>query len=378
MHKREMSTMARSPYAFVFVTAALAAACGGQGTAERDGSVPLIPGGGGDTSAPPTVSSGPWVPPAQVQPGSAVDQFGQLSIQGAQLVNDSGAPVQLKGVSTMWLNWEKSYAKNKAGLQWMRDNWNLTVIRAAMGVEPQGAYLQSPLLAKSEVKTVIQNAIDVGVYVIVDWHDHNAHLHQAESIAFFTEIASEFGQYPNVIYEPYNEPENDDWATVIKPYHQAVVSAIRAVDPDNIVILGNRQWDQRPDQAAADPVAGTNLMYSVHFYACTHGAALRAFAESAHASGLPLFATEWGATNADGGRDGQVCVPEAQAWHDWLNQNNISWSAWRLQACTNEASCFFANASTPVDGNWTADMLAGHGPFVVERMREQPIPPAPL
>jgi endoglucanase len=365
-----MSMKRRSHQAFLLVTTALATACGGQGTAERDGSIPEV----SDPNYVPPPPPEAWMPPAQPAPGSIVGQFGQLRVDGAQLVNAAGAPVQLKGVSTMWLNWEQRFAENKAGLQWMRDNWNLTVIRAAMGIEPSGAFLSNPALAKQQVKAVIQNAIDVGVYVIVDWHDHTAHMHQQQAIDFFTEIATEFGSFPNVIYEPYNEPTNVDWSTVIKPYHQAVVGAIRAVDPDNIVILGNRQWDQRPDQAAADPVAGTNLMYSVHFYSCTHGASIRAFAQTAQTMGLPLFATEWGATNADGGKDGQVCVAEAQAWHDWLNQNNISWSAWRLQSCTNEASCFFSSASAPADGNWTTDMLTGHGPFVVERMREQPIP----
>lgn len=360
----------RSSLAFVLATAALAAACGGQGTAERDGTVPPI----GDGYEPPVSPTDSWTPPAEAAPGSVVSQFGQLRVEGPQLVNSAGAPVQLKGMSTMWLNWENRYGENKSGLQWMRDNWNLRVIRAAMGIEPDNAYLRNPTLAVRQVKTVIQNAIDVGVYVIVDWHDHNAHEHQQDAIDFFTEIATEFGAYPNVIYEPYNEPENDDWSTVIKPYHEAVVGAIRAIDPDNIIILGNRQWDQRPDQAAADPVAGTNLMYSVHFYSCTHNASIRSFAQTARAAGLPLFVTEWGATNADGGRDMRVCTEEAQAWHDWIDQNNISWSAWRLQPCTNEASCLFTNATVPVDGNWTAEMLTGHGPFVVERMRATATP----
>lgn len=365
--------LSRASLAFVLATAALAAACGGQGTAERDGALPPI----GDGYVPPPSPTDEWEPPAQAAPGSVVSQFGQLRVEGPQLVNAAGEPVQLKGMSTMWLNWENRYGENKAGLQWMRDNWNLRVIRAAMGIEPNNAYLVNPTLAMRQVKTVIQNAIDVGVYVIVDWHDHNAHEHQQQAIDFFSEIAEEFGTFPNVIYEPYNEPENDDWSTVIKPYHEAVLAAIRAVDPDNIVILGNRQWDQRPDQAAADPVAGTNLMYSVHFYSCTHTASIRSFAQTARSAGLPLFVTEWGATNADGGRNGEVCVAEAQAWHDWIDQNNISWSAWRLQPCTNEASCLFSSAAVPADGNWTSEMLSGHGPFVVERMRATPVP-APL
>jgi endoglucanase len=371
-----MYRMGVSARVLTIAGAALASACGSDvNTPRDDGSAP-----GGAA----TVSPGVWTPPAEVEPGSPVAEHGALRVEGTQLMDADGAPVQLKGVSTMWLNWESQFADSKAGLKWMRDNWGLTVIRAAMGIEPQGAFLQNPSLAKARLRTVVQNAIDLGVYVIVDWHDHNAHLHLDQSVAFFSEIATDFGSFPNVIYEPYNEPLLTDsagttvtWSGIIKPYHEGVLAAIRSIDPDNVVVLGNRQWDQRPDEAALDPVAGTNLMYSVHFYSCTHGASLRAFAQSAFGRGLPLFASEWGATNADGGKDGMVCVPEAQAWHDWLNQAGISWTAWRLQTCTNEASCLFSSNGVRPDGNWTDDVLTGHGPIVVELLRAPPAVPAP-
>jgi endoglucanase len=359
--------------ASALVVAACVLSCGSEGTFSRD----TGPQQNGSGSASP---SAPWVAPDEAEPGSPVARFGQLRVDGQKLVGAAG-PVQLKGVSTMWLNYESRFAESKAGLQWMRDNWNLTVVRAAMGIEPTGAFLQNPSIAKQQLRTVVQNAIDLGVYVIIDWHDHNAHLHQDQAVQFFSEIATEFGSFPNVLYEPYNEPLVRDsaggmvtWSGTIKPYHEAVLAAIRAADPDNIVVLGNPQWDQRPDQAAADRVAGSNLMYSVHFYSCTHGASLRAFAQSAFAQGLPLFASEWGATNADGGKDKQVCEPEAQAWHDWLDQSAISWSAWRLQSCTNESSCLFSSGAGP-DGSWTPDMLTGHGPFVVRHLQAPPSTP---
>jgi len=44
------------------------------------------------------------------------------------------------------------------------------------------------------------------VYVIIDWHEENADSHQQEAVAFFTEMAQTWGSYPNVIYEPFNEP----------------------------------------------------------------------------------------------------------------------------------------------------------------------------
>jgi len=59
-------------------------------------------------------------------------------------------------------------------LEWMRDHWTLSVFRAAMGIEPTGAYLSHPDYAQNQLTTLVQNAIAAGVYVIIDWHAHNA------------------------------------------------------------------------------------------------------------------------------------------------------------------------------------------------------------
>jgi endoglucanase len=298
-----------------------------------------------------------------------VDIHGQLSVSGTHLVDKNGDAIQLKGPSSMWLNWEATgYAENKQGVQWLRDNWHATIIRAAMGIEPAGAYLSNPDTAKAQVKTVVQNAIDLGIYVIIDWHEEHAQNHQAEAVAFFTEMAQTYGSYPNVIYETFNEPLNVNWTTVLKPYHEAVVAAIRAVDPDNVIVLGTSNWSQDVDVAAQDQLVGTNLMYTLHFYSCSHGASFRDRGDYAIGLGLPIFVTEWGATNANGGTTGTLCLDEAQLWNDWMNQNEISWTAWKLDDCT-DLTCYF-KVGAPVDGGWTDDQLNGHAPFVRDRMKE--------
>ncbi|HET9956307.1 MAG TPA: glycoside hydrolase family 5 protein, partial [Polyangiaceae bacterium] len=306
-----------------------------------------------------------------------VGKHGQLAVVGTQLVDQQKQPVQLKGPSSMWLNWEsKPFAEDKAGLQWMRDNWKASVVRAAMGVSTTDTmdvdYLSAPEAAQAQVEKIIQNAIDLGIYVIVDWHDGAADTRQDKAIAFFKSIAQKFGSYPNVIYETFNEPTRQAWSTVLKPYHTAVVAAIREVDPDNVIILGTRNWSQFVDEAAADPVAGTNLMYTLHFYSCTHKADIRTRGETALGMGLPLFVTEWGATHADGGtpKNPMVCADEAQLWHDWMNKNKISWAAWKWDQCVDQSCYFKPDIELSTAGNWTDDMLNGHATFVRDRMKE--------
>ncbi|MEU8010190.1 cellulase family glycosylhydrolase [Micromonospora parva] len=326
--------------------------------------------GAGCAGGPPPTTPPPTTPPPTTPPpttGTPVERHGQLRVCGTTMCDKSGARVQLRGISSMWLNWETApYAENLSALRWMRDNWNLQVIRAAMGVEPAGAYLSDPARARAQVETIINNAVTAGVYVIVDWHAHEAQNNQSQAVAFFGDLARRYGNLPNVIWEPYNEPLQVSWTNVIKPYHQAVVSAIRAADPDNIIVLGTPTWSQDVDVAAASPVTGTNLMYTLHFYSCTHGASLRAKGDAAIRAGLALFVTEWGASNADGGLDGRACLPEAQPWIDWMKTNGISWTAWKLDVGTDTTNLLSPGA--PVTGGWT-NYLHGHAPFVVANMR---------
>src|SRR4051812_31871300 len=80
------------------------------------------------------------LPPAE--PRNPVAVHGALQVMGPKIVDQTGAPVQLKGASSMWLNWEsRRFAESKAALEYARDYWKLSVIRAAMGVEAQGGYL---------------------------------------------------------------------------------------------------------------------------------------------------------------------------------------------------------------------------------------------
>ena len=298
-----------------------------------------------------------------------VEIHGQLRVNGVHVEDASGERVQLKGVSSMWLNWENDgYAEDPTALRWMRNNWDLTLIRASMGVEPDGAYLSDPTKARAQVETIVQNAIDAGVYVLIDWHDHNAHEHQAEAVAFFTEMAQKYGDKPNVLYEPYNEPLEVSWEGVLRPYHEAVVAAIRAADPDNLIVLGTPRWSQDVDVAAKSLLAGENLLYTLHFYSCTHTDWLRGKAETAIAEGAPLFVTEWGATNADGGLDGAVCLQDAGVWHEWMDAYGIGWTAWKLDNCPQDSTCLLT-PNAPKNGGWTSKYLRGHGTFVRARMQ---------
>ncbi len=275
------------------------------------------------------------------------------------MVDQKGKPVQLRGMSFFWSQWEGDFY-NPSTVKWLKEDWRNTVVRAAMGVD-HGGYLQNPAAEKQKVITLVEAAIKEGIYVIIDWHDHEAHKHTAEAKAFFSEMAQRFGKYPNVIYEPFNEPlQNADWATEIKPYHEAVIQEIRKHDPDNIIVCGTRMWSQRVDEAAENPIRQSNIAYTLHYYAATHKQDLRNIAARAIAKGAPLFVTEFGTCAADG--NGQVDEAESRAWWDFLDQHQISWCNWSVADKDEAASALKPGTSTT--GQWNEASISKSGQLV--------------
>ena len=87
-----------------------------------------------------------------------VKKWGQLQVKGAQLCDQNGNPVVLRGVSLGWHNlWPRFY--NKKAVKWLKQDWNPTVVRAAMGVMIEDNYLENPDFALQCIEPVIQAAI---------------------------------------------------------------------------------------------------------------------------------------------------------------------------------------------------------------------------
>ncbi|WP_349261230.1 glycoside hydrolase family 5 protein [Povalibacter sp.] len=240
----------------------------------------------------------------------------------------------------------------------MQRDWNATVIRAAMGVEAPGGYVGDPGGNTAKVIAVADAAIANGMYVIVDWHSHLAHDHEAAAVRFFESMAQRYGATPNVIYEIYNEPLDDaDWSSTINPYALRVIAAIRAIDPDNLIVVGTQTWSQDVDKAAADPIRDhINIAYALHFYAGSHGRSLRERAQRALDSGIALFVTEWGTVSARG--DGRVATTETARWMEFLRLNRLS-HCWALNDKQEGASALLPGA--PATGPWPESALTASG-----------------
>lgn len=288
-----------------------------------------------------------------------IKRYGALSVSGTAIVSEDGEPVSLAGPSLFWSNkgWNGDRYYNAAVVRGFKDRWNAGIIRAAIGVDNDGGYPEDPAHARAAATAVVDAAIEQDLYVIIDWHSHHAEDHKDLAIDFFEDMARRYGDKPNVIYEIYNEPLNTaDWDTVVKPYAEEVIAAIRAIDPDNIIAVGTQTWSQDVDKAADNPIEGvSNIAYVLHFYADTHGEKLREKARRAIDKGLPLIVTEWGSVDAQG--KGAPNIAATKIWMAFLRENNFIHCVWSAHDKKEGSSIF--KPGKGADGNWSeADLTA--------------------
>lgn len=286
-----------------------------------------------------------------------------LQVIGTQLSDSTGQPARLYGMSLGWSCFHPRFYTDET-VQWLKSDWKVNVVRAAMGVEPEDGYLKNPEGNIQRVTAVVDAAIKEGIYVIIDWHSHNIFTRQAQ--VFFDSMSARYGQYPNVIYEVFNEPMHQSWQD-IKAYSETIIATIRKNDPDNIILVGNPEWDQRIDLVQQDPIQGfSNIMYTMHFYAGTHKQWLRDRTDAAISSGIPVFISESAGMEATG--DGPMDYQEWQRYYEWIVKNKLSWITWSVSDKKETCSVLLKSASSK--GKWKLSDLQESGIVTRKYLRQ--------
>nr|AMA76416.1 cellulase 5 [Mesosa myops] len=291
-----------------------------------------------------------------------VSKHGQLSVDGVNLIDEHGERVQLKGMGLFWSVW-MPYFYNQTTVDGIKNYCHSNIVRPMLAIDTKdGGYLTDPEGETALIDAVIDAAIEDDIYVLVDWQDFEAENHLEQSLKYFDRLSKKYGSYPNIIYEPYNEPISLEWSTVVKPYHEAVIKTIRANDPDNLIVVGTPNYSQRLDLAAADPINGTNIMYSLHFYAASHRQEERDITKNAIEAGLPVFVSEYGTVNYDA--SGPVDVTESLLWYDLMEEYGLSYVNYAISD-KDEGTSALIPGTTP-DKVCREEYLSESGRLVVE------------
>eukprot|EP00928_Gymnodinium_smaydae_P036947 TRINITY_DN25737_c0_g1_i1.p1 TRINITY_DN25737_c0_g1~~TRINITY_DN25737_c0_g1_i1.p1 ORF type:complete len:1396 (+),score=159.09 TRINITY_DN25737_c0_g1_i1:31-4218(+) len=338
---------------------------------------------------------------------SPIARHGWLNIRGTQIIDEYGGHAALRGVSLFWSQWQPEFW-NFETVKWLRDDWNISLIRAAMGVEVEvDGYIKNPSLEKKKVERVVQAAIANGVYVIIDWHveqirrgtdvhpnstDIGGHdkVHKKFALNFFAEMSEKYGDHPNILYELWDEPTAENWKDEIKPYYEETVSIIRSGeqaarrrrDPtiapktQGVIILGTRHYSADVDDASRDMLAGENLAYALHFYQVgtpKDREWFRVRTWNALARGAPIFVSEWGSSACSQGAE-EIDEQETLLWLSFLREFNISSANWAVSA--KGESCSLLRSGAAATGHWAAEQIAPAGHFIRAFMRGEVEVPA--
>lgn len=297
-----------------------------------------------------------------------VERNGALKVVDGKILNSKNIQPQLRGVSLSWSIWEGKKYYNQDVVNWLQSDFNISLLRVSMAVQPDGGYLQNPVEQEELVTRTIDAAVKKNLYVLIDWHDHHANEHLDQSKMFFAKMAKRYAGKPNIIYEIFNEPEKITWPAV-KDYAVQVIAEIRKYDTENIIVVGSPHWDQDIDVAAKDPIKGfSNIAYSFHFYASepSHQEILMKRADEAISSGLPVFVTEWGVGEANG--NGKFDVEKTDKWFSWMEKNKLSWANWNITD-KKETTALLVPGASP-KGKWKPEMLTSAGKYIKKQLRK--------
>lgn len=304
--------------------------------------------------------------------GVSLNYYGPLHVENGALVDEEGHAAQLTGVSSHGLSWYPGYVSADS-IKSLRTNWGINVIRLAMYTSDYNGYC----VAGDDVKNTLKDNIDVAVktatendmYVIIDWHilnDNNPNEYKDQAIQFFGEMVRKYADNENVIYEICNEPNGDTTWADIKAYANEVIPVIRNVDSDAIILVGTPRWSSDLDAVLEDPLDYTNIMYSFHFYGCTHKSSYRNTLTNALDAGLPVFVSEYGFVNADG--NGNVDKKEARKWVDIFDEYKLSSCIWNLSNKDEGSALIDSKCSKTADFEY--EDLSEQGKFFFDLLKE--------
>lgn len=312
-----------------------------------------------------------WAPAVAHADIDAPSNAGWLEVANGNLTSaETGETVMLRGVSTHGLAWYPKYVNGKC-FKMLRRDWGANVVRLAMYTAELGycdGYSKKKL--EKRVRDGVKYATKNDLYVIIDWHiltDGNPNTYVKQARLFFMRMAKKYANNKNVIFEICNEPNGKGTWKRVKKYAYRIIPAIRKYAKRNVILVGTPNWCTRVEKAAKSPLAKRyrpNVMYTTHFYANTHRELHRQLVIKAKKKGLPVFASEYGISDASG--NGSINELEGAEWMDLLNQYQISSCAWSLSNKRESSALIrstcrkkygFTYGNLTASGKWLYDML---------------------
>jgi endoglucanase len=310
---------------------------------------------------------------------------GKLHVENGKLRNSAKKAVQLRGMSTHGIQYFDDFYTENA-IKALATGWKADIVRLSLYAR-EGGYEDDPEYFTQRVSDLIDLATENNLYVLVDWHQlspGDPNLDKENAKKFFTDIASKYGKYDNVMYDICNEPNNegaydDDWNEIplgytvtwtqhIKPYAEEIIPIIREYS-DNVIIVGTPRWASRPDDVIGHELSDSNVMYSLHFYASDAKGEAQGYLQDAIDAKLPIFITEFGTQNSAG--EGANDFVSTRKWLDILDKNDISWCNWNYSPDWRSGAVFETKASLEnIEDYSNRDNIKESGKWIMDEIKK--------
>ena len=333
-----------------------------------------------------------------IDPAQAAD-IPSIRVQGNHLEDGNGKVVQLRGANVSGLEfvavqgWSANNpwggATGEPTPAWSSlKRWQMNAVRIPLneaswlGFKCKNAdgSLRDPDPGrnyKEVVRRAVKGASDAGYYVIIDLHwnapanfcplAQNPMADKDNSLTFWTQVATEFKDRPNVLFELFNEPYfwwiakgASDWGVlrdggVMTQYvtgdaakyqasyewqvagMQAMLNAVRTTGATNVVLIGAPSWSQDLSKWVAykpdDPLRQIAAVW--HAYPNGESGAKAAepkfgnqawsWTQAVLDAGYPVIITEFGDHN-EAGTKGSPFVSKLLPWADKAGASYLGWT----------------------------------------------------
>lgn len=297
-------------------------------------------------------------------PKGGVLEHGALSVDGGQLVDQHGAPVVLRGLSSHGLLWFPEYT-NYRSLKTLQE-YGANAFRVALYTDAYRGYTEEPSLHEKLLYQAIENALAADLYIIVDWHvlnDETPMKHLEDAKKLFTQEAQRYGDQPGILYEICNEPNGAGTYQEIQAYAKEIIPLIRKYAPNAVILVGTPKFCTSLKEAIAAPLPYPDLLYTYHYYSeISDRAYAQAEISRARKAGLGVFVSEWGMASFNASQR-----QDANAFLAFLNDNNISWINWALS--NKDEGYSLLRPECKALSQWTKEDLTPTGQFVLSKLQ---------
>lgn len=252
---------------------------------------------------------------------------GKFRVSGSSILDRNGNEFVIKGVNVNGEYWPWTRnTTNDAGL--IADVWKFNTIRVNMF--PRLSY--NGVAKTQDIASIVNAFTAKGVVVIIENHDVTGRYPESspvwvgidrypslnEMVAWWKDMAVRFKDNDLVWFNPMNEPGAGSYSlseSVNKWYstHDTLISAIRSVAPDNIIMVDEHDYGQgngfvngasSSDSAIVSKGEAlkakySNLVFDVHMYEkWTNGKdRFQSYVNTIRGKGLPIVVGEYGVGN---------------------------------------------------------------------------------